>query len=365
MEEIRITPIDELQNQEMIPIMQASTIQAGGLEMYFDKSPDLFQISRMHFYKSKHLGFYSNEQLVGYGALGFYEALVKGVHEKIFSLYNFYLLKEARGKKIPLQAVRYLLEEARNEKANFGLSLTLRGNKATESYVEQQTESWMPDVRYLDDWVTQSIVFSKPVKNDTKYKVRKASLEDVPEIVSLLQEEHLQRDFGHPFTIDGFLPWLEKRQLNISNYYVALDAFGFIKGVCLAWDCSSFRKTRILHYSNKLWFHLFAYHLMSAYWNMASLPEQDEPFFEITITDYATKNRDPEIMHALLVEIYSEHREDGFHFMNWGSCATDPLLKAGKGFWKMDVQAHLLFTSFDTKREEEKMNLPYIDIAFL
>ena len=70
-------------------------------------------------------------------------------------------------------------------------------------------------------------------------------------------------------------------------------------------------------------------------------------------------------MHALLVEIYSEHREGGFHFMNWGSCATDPLLKAGKGFWKMDVQAHLLFTSFDTKRVEEKMNLPYIDIAFL
>jgi hypothetical protein len=358
-------PIDELQNNLMIPIMQAAAIQSGGLELYFDKSPDMFRISRMHFCKSRHLGFYDNEKMVGYGAVGFYDALVKGVNEKIYTLYNFYLLKEARGKKIPLLAVRHFLEDALKEKASFGLALTLKGNKATESYVEHPEASWLPRVKYLENWINQSIVFSKPMKNDTGYKVRKATLEDVSEIVTLLQEEHLQRDFGHPFTIDGFLPWLEKRQLDITNYYVAINALGFIQGVCLAWDCSGFRKTRILHYSHKLWFHLLAYHLMSSYWNMADLPEPDESFFEITITDYAAKNRDPAIMHALLVEIYREYREDGFHFMNWGSCVTDPLLKAGKGFWKLDMEARLLFSSFDSKRLEEKMNLPYFDIAFL
>jgi hypothetical protein len=365
MEEVSIVSIDELQNNQMIPVMKKSTIKSAGLELYFDKSPDLFSIARMHFSKNKHLGFYIHDQLVGFGGLGYYWAMVKGVEEKLFTFFNFYLLPEARGRKIPSLAGRKFIEEARNEKALFGLSLALKGNKAVETYLSKKDFSWMPPYRILEDWVTHSIFFSKPMKNNTSYHVRPANLEDVAEMIMLLKNEYDQRDFGYPFTMEGFIPWLEKRGLVISNYYVAIDYLGKITGTCLCWDCSEFRRTCILHYSNKVWMYMLGYELMSAYWKMQPFPEAGKAFNELTITDYATKNRDPEIMHALLVEIYSVNRQKGYHFMNWGSCSSDPMLEATKGFWKMETKSHLIFSSMKSERFEEKMKLPYIDIAFL
>ncbi len=230
-------------------------------------------------------------------------------------------------------------------KANYGLSVTLKGNRATESYIGRKIGDWMPTTRVIDELIVKSILFALPGKNKTKYIVRNARIEDIPQMVKLLQQEHRQRDFGIPFSEDTFIPSLIKRKLDIENYYVASDASGAIQGVCLAWDCNAFRRTRVLNYSKGIYPSLFAYKTLEKILSMAPFPSAGESFNELTITDYAVSGRDPVIMHALLSEIYYRHHNRQYHFMNWASCGSDPLLQAAKGFWHTNLTSHIIFTS--------------------
>ena len=88
-------------------------------------------------------------------------------------------------------------------------------------------------------------------------------------------------------------------------------------------------------------------------------------FNELTITDYAVGGRDPIIMHILLSEIYFRHHNRRYHFMNWASCESGPLLHAAKDFWYKEIRSHIIFTGTDPCWFKIKTLLPYIDIAFI
>ena len=365
MSEYTLIPLTENDNQRMLDVLKASPINANGLSLYFDKSPNIFEIPHLKYFNGKHLGFIKDNELKGFGSLGYYDAMVKGNKETVFTFYNFYLLPEARGKKLPGLAVRELMKDVQSSGANYGIALTMRGNRAAESYIGRRADEGIPHSRVADDLIAKTIFFSKPLKNKTPYKVRNAVIEDVPVIVKLLQQEHQQRDFGLFFTEESFIDSLKKRQLTIENYYVALNKKAEIKGVCLAWDCNRFRRTKVFKYAAGFYPYLVTYQLLEKIFPMAPFPKKGESFNELTITDYAIAERDPEIMHALLSEIYYRHHKRHYHFINWASCGSDPLLKAAKGFWSKDIISNIIFASLDTNRDPVKMKLPYIDIAFL
>lgn len=348
----------------MLEILAASPVNAGGLNLYFDKSPDIFEIASMKYAQGEHLGFFSGEVLKGFGSMGCYEAWVQGQKENVFTFYNFYLLPEARGKKVPSLAMKEFFTRVRG-KANYGVSITMKGNRSVESYVGRQFDHWMPPTRVIDQLVVKSMLFSWPKRNETKYIIRNARLEDIPDMVNLLKEEHKHRDFGLVFSEDGFQSALEKRKLQIENYFLATDKNGAIMGVCLAWDCSPFRQTRVLAFSRKFYPAQKTYKALEKFLPLAPFPKTGESFRELTITDYAVQGRDPTIMHALLSEIYRQHYGQGYHFMNWASCVSDDLLVAAKGFWHKNLVSHIIFTSLDPERYQIKTRLPYIDIAFI
>lgn len=364
MEKIEVKPIDHSYNAKMLDILRASPIRANGLSLYFDKSSDIFDIPRMKYTSGQELGFFLDGQLKGFGSLGYYDALVQGRQEKVFSFYHFYLLPEARGKQIPQLAMQQFFEQVKG-RANFGLSITMKGNRAAESYIGREIGDWMPPTRVIGELKVKSILFAFPKKNPTNYKVRNAGMKDITEMVRLLNQEHAHRDFGLHFTEDGLLENMAKRGLSIDRYYLATDQRGNIKGVCLAWDCSAFRRTRVEAYSAKFYPTLLAYKTMQAIFPMAPFPRKGEAFRELTITDYAVCDRNQAIMHALLSEVYRRHHNRTYHFMNWASSGDDPLLQAAKGFWSNDLRSHIIFTSMDPERYHIKTHLPFIDIAFI
>ena len=360
----KILNIDESFNSQMLPILEASPIQANGLSLYFDKSPNIFELARMKYTQSEHLGFFRDNELMGFASLGYFDALIKGETEKIFTFYNFYLKPEARGRMLAERAMKEFISQTRG-KANFGLSVTLKGNRKVESYVGRHVYDWMPPIRIIEELVVKSIFFSIPKKNKTEYTVRNARINDIPDMIKLLNNEHRQRDFGAIFQEDNFMQSLEKRGLKLEDYFVALDKRGEMKGVCLAWDCSSFRRTRVLKFSPEFYPALYSYKILEKLLPMAPFPKEGEAFNELTITDYAAANRNEAIMHALLSEIYHRNLNRKYHFMNFASCISDPILKATNGFLHKDIISHILFTSLDPDRYSIETKLPYIDIAFL
>lgn len=360
----KILNIDESFNSQMLPILEASPIQANGLSLFFDKSPNVFEVARMKYTQSEHLGFFRGDELMGFASLGYYDALIKGEIEQIFTFYNFYLKPEARGRMLAERAMKEFIFQARG-KANYGISVTMKGNRKVEAYIGRHVYDWMPPIRIIDELAVKSILFSIPKKNKTKYTVRNAQTNDISEMIKLLNNEHKQRDLGALFQEDKFMQSLEKRGLKMEDYFVAQDKRGEIKGVCLAWNCSSFRRTRVLKFSPEFYPALYSYKILEKLLPMAPFPKEGEAFNELTITDYAAADRNEEIINALLSEIYHRNLNRKYHFMNFASCIDDPILKATSGFLHKDVISHILFTSFDPERYSIKTKLPYIDIAFL
>ncbi len=359
-----IEPIGEFYNDEMLSIIKASPIVAKGLELYFDKSPDIFEIGRMKYEECKHVGFFLNDELKGFASIGYSNALIGGTKEKVFTLFHFYLLPEARGRHFPEKAVKFFFED-QQDRSNFGCFVTMKGNRQAESFIGRQGYRWIPPSRVIDDLVVKSIFFSFPKKNHTSYTVRNARVEDIPEIVWLLKLEHEQRDFGEIIQEDVFLRKMEKRGLKVEEYYLAENKKGEIKGVCLAWDCYSFRRTRVLKFSSAYSPVLYSYKALAKILPMAPFPKLEECFRELTITDYATEGRDTTIMHALLSEIYRRNLNRKYHFMNFASCRSDEFLTAAKGFWQQDIVSNIVFVSRNADRFNHSPRLPYIDIAFL
>jgi GNAT superfamily N-acetyltransferase len=364
MENFKIQPIDESHNPAMLAIQEAAPVKAGGLTVCFDKSPDMFFISRMKYTDSMHVGFFLNGELKGFASCGYSDVRLNRQTTTIFTLYNFYLLPEARGRRLPEKAVREFLSDARG-KASCGMLVTMKGNRQAESFIGRRGYSWIPPSRIITDWEVKSILFSYPVRNNSKYMVRNAKTEDIPEIVHLLNTEHSHRDFGSVFREEDFIPSLDKRGLKIEDYYVAITTNGFVKGVCLAWDCTSFRRTKVMEFGRRFYPVLATYKMLEKIFRMAPFPRRGESFKELTITDYATTGRDTAIMHALLAEIYHRHLKKGYHFMNFASCSNDPFLGAARGFWHQNTVSSIVFTSADPNWFNIPVHLPYIDIAFL
>jgi hypothetical protein len=359
-----ILNIDESFNNQMLQIIDEAPIEANGLMLLFDKSPYIFEVSRLKYTRSEHLGFFNGDELVGFASLGYFPGIIEGKLQQLFSLYHFYLKPEARGRRFVERAMHTFLTKAR-ENANFGYAITLKGNRPIESYVGNRILKWMPPTRIIDDLVVKTILFSLPQKNNTSYLIRNARFEDIPDMVRLLNGENQKRDFGPIFQADTFLTVLETRGLVIENYFVAINSKGSIVGVCLAWDCSSFRRTKVIKYSANFYPALYGYKLLEKIFPMAPFPANNQFFSELTITDCAVSERNPAILHALLCEIYHRNRNRKYHFMNVGSCASDHLLQATKGFWQTEIRSGIIFTSLDPDQFNYQPQLPYVDIALL
>ncbi len=362
-EDFIILPIGEAFNDQVLGIMEATPIQANGLSLRFDKSPDFLALSRIKYSECHHLGFFLGDTLKGVASLGFYDALIDGVEETVFTLYNFYILPEARGNHLSARATREFISIAR-KKARFGIAVTLKGNRPAESYIGR-VDNQVPPSRIIDDLCIKSILMAFPKKNTTGLNVRNAVSDDIPDIVKILNYEHCQRFLGLVFQEEKFIANLKIKGVEISDYYVATDRQGRIKGACLAWDCSCFRRTRVMKISPRFYPLLCSYRIMEKAFTMAPFPEPGEHFNELTITDYAVENRDAKIMNALLCEIYHRNLNGKYHLMNFGSCTGDNLLRAVKGFWHFNTVSGIIFTSLDPAEFNIKTRLPYIDIAFL
>lgn len=364
MEDYRILPVDQSYNDQMISILRSAPVSSGFLTVCFDKSPDIFAIPGMKFSECLHLGFFRGDELKGFGSLGYHDVLIGGKPEKVFCLFHFYLLPEARGRHFPEKAFEIFLNEF-SGKAKSGYYITLKGNKQAESFIGRRPHSRIPPSAIGGDLLVRSLIFSLPHKNRTRYSVRNATMNDIPVIVSLLNMEQGKRDLGQVFDENAFPETLLKRKISIDNYYIALDKNGKPVGVCLAWDCSSFRRTRVLRFSGKFYPLLYSCRLLEKIFPMAPLPREGEYFSELTITDYAAEKRTPEIINALLSEVYHRNLNRKYHFMNFGSCATDSLLAAAKGFMFTDTISSIVFFSSGREQFNMSLNLPYIDIAYL
>jgi hypothetical protein len=302
--------------------------------------------------------------------IGYHEGMVNGSPETVFHLKDYYIARDSRGKGLGYRTTEKLFRETHNRSV-VGYAVIMLGNRDPHRYIGRRnpTYPYIPYSRILNQLDVRNILLTWPMAPSGDYTIRNAGVTDIPAMVSLLNNEHKGRLFGNVYRQETFQQNLDKSPgLTLKDYYLAFDKSGTMVGVCAAWDCSSFKQTRVLQYGRPFLPARIAYKAMELLFRLPPLPIPGNYFKEFMITDYAVRDRSPNIMNAMLRTIYKDYRKRGFQNMIWGSSADDPLLEATKGFfYKRLVSNIVLITTEEGLLETGAIqnNIPYIDLPGL
>ncbi|MCU0462300.1 MAG: hypothetical protein MUF36_09855 [Bacteroidales bacterium] len=365
-----IEPLTSEHNNEILAVLHSAPNVTDKLTVCFDRQPDFFRLTENRYKPYYYFGYFRNDKLKGFCGIGYHDAMVNGKPMTVFHMRDYYVIPEARGIGFGLRVTEKFYSETCNN-ADTGYVVILEGNKPSLDYVGYRNEMfpYVPYSRIINKLDVRNIVLIWPVIKSKDYVIRKAEIHDIPAIVTLLNAEHKDRLFGKIFSEETFIDYLDNCPgLVLSDYYLALDKAGKPIGVCAAWDCHSFKQTRVLNYGKRFSVAKGIYKALSVVLNVPPLPAPGECFRDMIITDYAVKNRMPLIMNALLRAVYIDARKKGYQNLLWGSSADDPLLKATEGFFCQRIVSNIVLISTRKDVVEPgaiQNNLPYIDLPCL
>jgi hypothetical protein len=362
--------LDKSYNSEMLEILKSAPITTDNIKLCFDRQPDIFSMAEIKYKPYRYLGFFHEGMLEGFAMVGYHNALVNGSPETVFQFTDYYIRQEGRGKGFGFNISDYLFKDMYNN-ARLGYAIIMEGNTQALGLLGRRHPKYpnVPWTRIINKLVVKTILLAFPVKPHKTYSIRHAAVEDIPAIVALLNEEHENRLFGNSYSESSFELLLSKRpDFSIDNFYLAIDGLKRIVGVSAAWDCSSFKQNRVLEYGEAFLPSRIGYWLLSKIYRLPPLPGEGQIFRDVTITEYAVKDRNPAIMEALLRAVYRDYRSLGYHSMIWGSSGDDPLLDASKVFFHQDIISNIVLLTLKPElidNNEIINRFPYIDIPCL
>lgn len=344
-------------NKRLLQLTRVSPVKAGSFQILFDRAPDIFTIPKLTSYKYRCLGLFKEDDLLGYAMASYQKRYINQRVVNVIYLGNMHVVKKGLGREL-----LKLLEKRFHE-----IIPRNTGVEYLYAYIMERNKRGM---RLVDDGYLFSRVIGKismvtillllPVKWNKKYKIRRATYLDIDDIVELLKKEHSQRLLAPYVDRDIFLRNLAERpQLDISDYFVALYQ-NKIVGVCSAWDMTSFKKNRVINYGLKMKIARLFYNIAAGFFRVSKLPKIGKAFRDITIAEFAVKNRDPKILEDLLRYIYNHYRKEGYHSIIMGSSETDPMLKATDIFLSKKVHSNVILGAIEREKTQDIAAHPLI-----
>ncbi|MDR8394400.1 hypothetical protein NC796_24845 [Aliifodinibius sp. S!AR15-10] len=326
-------------NERLLQLTQESPVEAGKFRIYFDRSPDIFAIPQLTSYKYRCLGLFKGDELLGYAFASYQKRYVNRRIADVIYLGNIHVFRKGLGRVF----LRLLSDR---------LSGIIQKNREVKYIYAYILEQNIPAMKlsghgYFSSRVVSqismiNILLLKAVRLSRTYTIRRAKLADVDSIVELLKEEHRSRFLAPGMSKEIFVQNLAERpQFGIENYYLAVSGDDVV-GVCSVWDMTALKKNRIQTYGPTMRLMRWVYNMVAPILGAASLPTAGEALKDITIAEFAVKDRDPEIMEALLRHVYNHYRKLGYHSIIFGSSSDDPLLKAAGAFLSREVRSNVI-----------------------
>lgn len=355
--EYELRVLDEEWNKRLLQLTRESPVQAGSFQILFDRSPNIFTIPKLTSYKYRCLGLFKGDQLLGYAMASYQKRYINQRAVKVIYLGNMHVIKKGLGgKMLKLMEKRFYDIIPKGTEVEYLYAYIIDRNKPAMKLID----SGYLFPRVIGTISMLTILLVLPVKLGAKYKIRRATSADVDSIVELLQNEYSQRFLAPYIDRDVFIKNLEQRsQFDISNYVVALLQDELV-GVCSAWDMTSFKKNRILRYGLKMEIVRSVYNIAAQLLGSSKLPRTGEALQDITIAEFAVKNRDPKILEGLLRYIYNHYREEGYHSIIIGSSTNDPILKATDIFLSKEVRSNVIMGAIKREKMQKMESQPLI-----
>ncbi|MFN0106296.1 MAG: GNAT family N-acetyltransferase [Bryobacteraceae bacterium] len=362
-----IRPLDRSYNSPMLEILRRSPVEIGGLTMCFDRQPDMFAMADLKYDPPAWNGVFEDGKLMGFGLVGYHRGFVNGEVQQVMHLTDCYFHPEARGRGYLTSALPKFFEGGT---ASLGYAVKMEGNRGSKVHLRRKFVKTRSGIttRYFGELTAQTVLLFLPRRKRSHFPVRRARMDDIDDIVSLLRDEHKPRLFGLAVDRDRFVARLNRRPgLSIDDYYV-VEHGGKLAGVCAAWDTSAFKQDRVLEYGFWLKLVRLTTGLASLAGGFPGLPAPGEPFRNVFLTDWAVRDRSIDILRALIEHTYCEYRRRGYFSLVFGSCSEDPLLEATHGYWVDRLRFGIALIALNRKWFGEgalDTRLPFIDVAML
>ena len=353
--------LDAKWNETLLQLARESPVEADGLRIYFDRSPDLFAIPRLTSSGYCCGALFKNDTgLLGFAITEEQRRWVSGKTERVLYYGNMHVSGKGRG-----QAFFYRTSDLffghLPEGITYIYSYIMGTNKPAMSLVNRRHFRFpgVPFSSVIGQITMATILLCIPVGPGKKYNIRPATLSDVPQIVDLLSKEFRQRFLAPVIDTETFMDNLRKRpDFGITNYLIA-ECKGSIIGVCSVWDMSSLKRNTVVDYGRRMGLIRKAYNLVSPLLGVPRLPPAGEVLKVLTIAEYAVADRKPEILEALLRHIYRSYRGK-YHSIIFGSSKDDPLLKATNPFFTIKIDSNVILGAFDQTEVKKNVGQPLI-----
>jgi hypothetical protein len=352
----------------MLSIVRQSPIESNGLKLVIDRGPDIFFIPRLRSSEIESVGFFLNDQLVGFALMLSKKVMVKGISSTVLYFGNLVVGKQKRSKVLLHRMSDFYLKERTGE-TSFGYFLIMQGNLPAQSLLNRFHPRFpnLPHSKVIGQWIVRNIILLHPLRQKRTYRVHKARMEDIDSIVDLLEKEYNQRLFGPIITRESMLEQMDQLPcFGLDNYYIA-ESGNEVVGVCCAWDMAPVRRYLATGYNRRFKWTRFLLNTGGILFGYPGIPGEGAPFKEVSIIDYAVAGREPEILRSLLMNIYKEYREKNYHLMLFGHPAQDPLGAAASRFLSQSLISDIYV--FSKSREVVKQfydpSLPYIDMTLI
>jgi len=356
-------------NEDMRRILAASPVITKGLTVSFTRDPDVLAIPELFSERVKCVGFFKAEKLVGFAMLMLQKRYVDGAPRDVMYFGSAHVTEEGRHRGF-LSRASDLLFGGREAWPDLGFAVVMRGNRSAEKFIRRRKTGYQhfPHSRLIGTLRVKNVLIAGPKKESAEYAVRHATPSDVEPIAVLLRAEFRQRLFAPVIDTDEFLENLAKRPgCDLTDYRVA-EKNGRIVGTCAAWDMGRLKQTRVVRYGLKLEGLKAVHSAAAAMFGFPSLPRKGEALKDVTVTDWAVEERNPDILDALLRNVYNEFRAKRYNVMIFGSSLGDPALRAADRFPGPTVLSNIVAFSRDASLLAEgrlDTSLPYVDLAML
>jgi hypothetical protein len=171
-----------------------------------------------------------------------------------------------------------------------------------------------------------------------------ASPRDLPRMAALWKEVAPTRQLAPRLDADSLGAWIaDAPGLDLSNYLLALDMRGRLRGFLGVWDQSSFKQMRVVSYSSRLAVARGAINLVASVAGATRLPPPGSPLPALAIVHVCAP--DAATLRALLLEAYRRYRGGHHALLTLGLDERDPLLAATSGLLTQPTRVHAYLTS--------------------
>jgi hypothetical protein len=353
-------------NDQLLALSRACPLIAD-FTFFFDRAPDFFKWPDLVFEEHACFGTELNGALGSCVGVGWMRGWTGQGPGKFFNIGDARVRPELRGGRLAEKLALRTLDQLPDE-IGFGFWLVKKGNRPAA-----RIAATMPPgrfrVRKILDFEAQNIVPFRRLSRPGFARVRRARLEDLPDMAELLASCYRNRLFAPMVTADGLAADLERLPgLPIEQYYVA-ERGGRLLGVLGAWDMTPFKRSVILRYTAWGQIQRAAHRLARMFFRDAtSLPGIGEAFRSLSITRLAIADRNPAVLRDLLAAVIDDILGRGYHLVHIAFVGDDPLKKATRRTFAQRFLSELFInTSPDAGGPDPLAGRidPYVDLAIV